>query len=171
MEPALHAAGDHWLTVGFGHTGDLATGRGGYLLVKRSFDVLIALLVITGILTWLLPLLAALIRIDSKGPVFFIQKRIGRNGKLFRCLKLRSMRTNDATGDSPGGMNDRRITRMGQWLRRTHLDELPQFWNVVTGSMSIIGPRPYMLSDCRRFAEMVPEADVQLRQAVRPGIT
>ncbi|HLI93819.1 MAG TPA: sugar transferase [Puia sp.] len=171
MEPVLRTAGDHWLAIGFDRAGDLAGEKRGYLLAKRSFDLFIATLAITGILTWLLPLLAILIKIDSSGPVFFVQKRVGRNGRLFRCFKLRSMLTNDAADESPAGGNDRRITRIGSWLRSTHLDELPQFWNVIGGSMSIIGPRPYMPSDCRRLAELVPDADLPLRYSVRPGIT
>jgi putative colanic acid biosynthesis UDP-glucose lipid carrier transferase len=141
----------------------------GYFLLKRSFDLAIALLVITGILSWLLPLLALLIKLDSRGPVFFIQKRVGRNGQLFRCYKLRSMVTNEQADERPASGDDLRITRLGYWLRRTHLDELPQFWNVAAGAMSIVGPRPYMPSDCRRFAELVP--DIDFRHKVRPGIT
>jgi putative colanic acid biosynthesis UDP-glucose lipid carrier transferase len=133
-----------------------AADKRGYFLAKRVFDLSVALLVIAGVLSWLLPLLALLIKLDSKGPVFFIQRRVGRYSRPFLCYKLRSM------------VNGR-ITRLGGWLRRTHLDELPQFFNVLLGSMSVIGPRPYMLSDCRRFAELVSNAE--LRHRVRPGIT
>jgi putative colanic acid biosysnthesis UDP-glucose lipid carrier transferase len=127
-----------------------------YFRTKRIFDLLIALLVIAGVLSWLLPLLALLIKLDSKGPVFFVQLRMGRYSRPFRCYKLRSM------------LNGR-ITRLGGWLRRTHLDELPQFFNVMLGSMSVVGPRPYMLSDCRFFADVV--ADSAFRYRVKPGIT
>ncbi len=128
----------------------------GYLLAKRIFDLSVAMLVIAGVLSWLLPLLALLIKLDSKGSVIFIQQRIGHYSRPFRCYKLRSM------------VNGR-VTRFGGWLRRTHLDELPQFFNVLLGSMSVVGPRPYMLADCCRFAELVPDGD--FRHRVKPGIT
>ena len=124
--------------------------------MKRLFDRAVSVFVVVCILSWLLPVLALLIRLDSAGPVFFIQKRVGRNGRLFDCYKLRSM----VAG---------RITRVGGWLRRSHLDELPQFFNVLMGSMSLVGPRPYMPSDCRLFAGWV--ADPHSRHRVRPGIT
>ena len=165
METALRAVRDHWITVDQERTYDEATERRGYFVVKRIFDLVVALLVIAGVLSWLLPLLAVLIRLDSTGPAFFVQKRVGRNGKLFLCFKLRTMVKN-GYGTTP---DDGRITRLGNWLRRTHLDELPQFINVATGAMSIVGPRPYMPSDCIRFAEVVPDGD--LRHRVKPGIT
>ena len=124
--------------------------------MKRFFDLCVSVLVIFCVLSWLLPLLAVLIWLDSGGPVFFIQKRVGRKGRLFGCYKLRSME---------GG----RVTHSGRWLRRSHLDELPQFFNVLLGSMSLVGPRPYMPSDCRVFAALV--ADPDSRRCVRPGIT
>jgi putative colanic acid biosysnthesis UDP-glucose lipid carrier transferase len=114
-------------------------------------------------------LLALLIKLDSRGPVFFIQRRVGRHSVLFACYKLRTMVINDLADERPAVGNDGRITRVGGWLRRTHLDELPQFFNVLLGSMSIVGPRPYMPADCRQFAEMVADSDV--RHRVRPGIT
>jgi putative colanic acid biosynthesis UDP-glucose lipid carrier transferase len=156
METALRPAGDHWLTVDQDWVYDEAADKRGYFLAKRIFDLSVALLVIAGVLSWLLPLLALLIKLDSKGPVFFIQKRVGRGSRTFHCYKLRSM------------VNGR-ITRLGGWLRRTHLDELPQFFNVLLASMSVVGPRPYMPADCRRFAELVPDSD--FRHRVRPGIT
>ena len=156
METALRSVGDHWLTVDQEWVYGEAADKRGYFLAKRIFDLSVALLVIAGVLSWLLPLLALLIKLDSKGPVFFVQRRVGRYSRPFLCYKLRSM------------VNGR-ITRLGGWLRRTHLDELPQFFNVLLGSMSVVGPRPYMLSDCCRFAELVPDAD--LRHRVRPGIT
>ncbi|HET6254002.1 MAG TPA: sugar transferase [Puia sp.] len=169
MEIALRAAGEHWLTADQEPVNDGVADKKGYLLVKRTFDLLVALLVIAGVLSWLLPLLAVLIRLDSKGPVLFVQKRVGRNGRLFICYKLRSMVINDLADDRPAAGDDGRITRLGNWLRRTHLDELPQFFNVASGAMSIVGPRPYMPADCCRFAELVPDGD--FRNLVRPGIT
>ncbi|HTR31359.1 MAG TPA: sugar transferase [Puia sp.] len=181
METALRAVRDHWLTVDQEWTYDAATERRGYFAAKRIFDLLVALVVIAVVLSWLLPLLAVLIKLDSAGPAFFVQKRVGRNGKLFLCFKLRTMMGNEHStmmGNEPGTIvkndrsttpDDERITRLGNWLRRTHLDELPQFINVATGAMSIVGPRPYMPSDCTRFAEVVPDGD--LRHRVKPGIT
>lgn len=137
--------------------------------MKRIFDLLLALVIIIFVLSWLLPVLALLIRLDSKGPVFFIQKRVGRHARLFACYKLRTMVVNDQADHRPAAGDDARITRLGSWLRRSHLDELPQFFNVMMGSMSIVGPRPYMPVDCRSFEKMV--SDGHLRYRVRPGIT
>jgi putative colanic acid biosynthesis UDP-glucose lipid carrier transferase len=169
METALRAVREHWLVPDQELIYDQAGDRRGYFLIKRIFDLVFASVVIAGVLSWLLPLLALLIKLDSKGPVFFVQKRVGRNGRLFRCYKLRTMVINDLADERPAAGGDGRITRLGNWLRRTHLDELPQFLNVAAGAMSIVGPRPYMPTDCRRFAELVPDGD--FRNKVKPGIT
>jgi putative colanic acid biosynthesis UDP-glucose lipid carrier transferase len=169
MEPALRTVREHRLTVEPEWTYDEVADRRGYFLVKRVFDLVLAVLVIAGVLSWLLPLLALLIRLDSKGSAFFVQKRVGRNGRVFRCYKLRSMVINDQADERPVTAGDGRITRFGKWLRHTHLDELPQFINVAAGAMSIVGPRPYMPEDCRRFSALVPDSD--LRHRVKPGIT
>lgn len=137
--------------------------------MKRIFDLLIALVIIIFVLSWLLPVLALLIRWDSKGPVFFVQKRVGRHARLFACYKLRTMVVNDQADHRPADGDDARITRLGSWLRRSHLDELPQFFNVLLGSMSVVGPRPYMPVDCRSFEKIVTNG--HLRYRVRPGIT
>ncbi len=168
-ENTLRAVRDNWLTEGQEWLQVGLEGRKGYFLLKRSFDLVVSVLVIAGILSWLLPLLALLIKLDSKGPVFFIQKRVGRNLRLFDCYKLRSMVINDLADERPVSGDDGRITWLGNWLRRTHLDELPQFLNVLQGSMSIVGPRPYMPADCRDFAGIVPDA--VFRHRVKPGIT
>lgn len=169
METALRVVGERWLTLDQEMIYEEAAGGRGYFLAKRIFDLMFASLVIAGVLSWLLPLLALLIKLDSKGPAFFVQKRVGRNGRLFHCYKLRSMLINDLADERPATGNDGRITRLGNWLRRTHLDELPQFLNVAAGSMSIVGPRPYMPADCRRFASLVPDGD--FRHKMKPGIT
>jgi putative colanic acid biosynthesis UDP-glucose lipid carrier transferase len=168
-ENALRAVRDNWLVEDRAWLQEGIEKKKGYFLLKRSFDLLFSALVIAGILSWLLPLLSILIKLDSRGPVFFVQKRVGRNSRLFSCYKLRSMLINDLADERPASGSDRRITRLGNWLRRTHLDELPQFFNVLMGAMSIVGPRPYMLSDCRDFAGMVP--DGAFRHRVKPGIT
>ncbi|HEY4205568.1 MAG TPA: sugar transferase [Puia sp.] len=141
----------------------------GFLLVKRAMDLTCSTLVIGGILSWLVPVLAALIKLDSKGPIFFLQKRVGREGKVFTCYKLRTMVINPEADELPCEENDIRITRCGRVLRAAHLDELPQFFNVLTGVMSLVGPRPYMLADEQRMAALVPRHNI--RNYVKPGIT
>ncbi len=140
-----------------------------YLFFKRVFDLLFSVLVIAGVLSWVLPLLALLIRLDSPGPVFFLQKRVGKGGKTFTCIKMRTMITNQLADKLPASRDDKRITRVGWWLRGSHLDELPQFFNVFIGSMSLVGPRPYMLADSQAFSQLVPDHPV--RNNVKPGIT
>ncbi|HEY6899964.1 MAG TPA: sugar transferase [Puia sp.] len=140
-----------------------------YFFFKRAFDLLFSALVIVGVLSWVLPLLALLIRIDSPGPVFFFQKRVGKGGRYFTCIKLRTMVLNAQADQLPASRDDKRITRVGRWLRKTHLDELPQFFNVLFGSMSLVGPRPYMVADSQEFSRLVPNHPV--RNYVKPGIT
>jgi len=140
-----------------------------YFFFKRSFDLVFSFLVIIGILSWLLPVMALLIRLDSRGPVFFLQIRIGKGGKTFTCYKLRTMFVNARADEQPASEGDTRITRIGWLLRKTHLDELPQFFNVLLGSMSLVGPRPYMIADCHTFSGMVPGH--KYRNFVKPGIT
>lgn len=143
--------------------------RKRYLLVKRSFDILFSLVVILLVMSWLLPLTALLIRLESKGPVLFRQKRIGKNGRFFYCIKFRTMRQNEEADEKPAEENDDRITRAGKILRYTNIDELPQFFNVLAGHMSIIGPRPHMITDCIRFSFVI--STYSFRSLVRPGIT
>ncbi len=143
--------------------------RKKYLFFKRCFDVLFSLLVITGILSWLIPLVAVLIKLDSTGSVFFLQNRIGRNGKPFRCIKFRTMIKNSEADERPAENNDDRITRAGNFLRQTNLDELPQFFNVLLGHMSVVGPRPHMMTDCIRFSFII--SSYSFRSLVRPGVT
>ena len=140
-----------------------------YLLIKRGADLFCSLLVIGAVLSWLLPLMAIAIKLDSKGPVFFLQRRIGRGGRVFTCFKLRTMVVNPHADERPASGNDDRITMAGRFLRATHLDELPQFLNVLLGSMSLVGPRPYMLTDHHRFSILVPGHS--FRNFVKPGIT
>jgi putative colanic acid biosysnthesis UDP-glucose lipid carrier transferase len=140
-----------------------------FSVAKRFFDIIISLLVIIFLLSWLLPVLAILIKLDSKGPVFFLQKRVGAHGKTFRCIKLRSMVINSLANVEQAGADDPRITRVGKYLRLSYLDEFPQFFNVLFGQMSVVGPRPHMLHDCFEFLDVVPEYN--LRHMVKPGIT
>ena len=120
-------------------------------------------------MTWLVPILALIIKLDSRGPVFFLQKRIGRNGRPFSCIKFRTMIKNQEADERPAEVNDERITKVGKFLRLTNLDELPQFFNVLTGKMSVVGPRPHMIADCIRFSFVI--SSYHFRNLVRPGIT
>lgn len=139
------------------------------LFFKRSFDLLSALLIIIALLSWLVPVMALLIRIDSKGPVFFLQKRNKKNGRLFTCIKFRTMIVNDDADILPAAKYDHRITKLGAFLRKHHLDELPQLVNVLLGDMSLIGPRPYMTSDNEKYESVIKNYSV--RYKVKPGIT
>lgn len=140
-----------------------------YLFFKRLFDILFSVVILLFILSWLLPVLGLLIKLGSKGPVIFKQKRIGLKGKSFVCLKLRTMNMNKEADDIPVQENDCRITPLGKFLRRTHLDELPQFINVLAGQMSLVGPRPHMTADCIRFSFVIPS--YSFRHLAKPGIT
>lgn len=139
------------------------------LAAKRSFDIVFSSLCLLVFLSWLIPLIALLIKLDSRGPVFFLQKRRKRNREVFTCIKFRTMVENEEKDTLAACVNDGRITRIGKFLRTHHLDELPQLFNVWWGDMSLIGPRPYMLSDDDRFEDLVKQ--YPLRYKVKPGIT
>jgi putative colanic acid biosynthesis UDP-glucose lipid carrier transferase len=140
-----------------------------FYVVKRLIDLLFSLFILIFILSWMLPILAILIKLDSKGPVFFRQKRTGCEAKTFDCFKLRTMRVNEKANDLQAAINDPRITRMGRFLRVSNLDELPQFINVLLGDMSIVGPRPHMIADSSKFSELFP--GYYNRYLIKPGIT
>ena len=138
-------------------------------IIKRSFDVVFSLGVMLLLLWWLIPVLALIIKLTSKGSVFFVQKRSGRNGKIFNCYKLRSMYEN-ADADSKAALkDDERLTPFGKFLRRTNLDELPQFFNVLRGEMSVVGPRPHMLKHTREYSRIVDQ--FMVRHFLKPGLT
>jgi putative colanic acid biosysnthesis UDP-glucose lipid carrier transferase len=136
---------------------------------KRSFDLVASALLLVGLFSWLFPLMALLIKSDSKGPVFFFQKRNKKNGGLFTCIKFRTMLVNDKADVLPAVENDSRITRVGAFLRRHHLDELPQLFNVLLGDMSMIGPRPYMVNDNEKYEKLIK--NYLVRHRIKPGIT
>lgn len=151
-------------------------------LAKRAIDLTAALTV----LVMLFPLLAAIalaIRFDSAGPILFRQRRLGRHGRPFWILKFRTMRPDaerrlaelESRNEAMRGMlfkmtDDPRVTRLGRFLRRTNLDELPQFWNLLRGEMSLVGPRPFQLRDCERLRSHDPDAFAR-RLEMLPGLT
>lgn len=137
--------------------------------IKRSFDIVFSLFVIVFIFSWLFPLVALLIKLESKGPVFFRQKRTGQDNKDFYCYKFRSMSESDVAHEKQATRNDGRITRLGNLLRKSSIDELPQFLNVLVGDMSVIGPRPHMLKHTEEYAKKVEK--FMARHFVKPGIT
>ena len=136
---------------------------------KRTFDIVFSLLVIVLLLSWLTPLLALLIKLESKGPVFFRQKRNGIDNREFYCYKFRSMTPNQDADTNSATKNDMRVTRVGKFIRRTSIDELPQFYNVFFGSMSVVGPRPHMVKHTTEFADRIDK--FMVRHFVKPGIT
>jgi len=138
-------------------------------LIKRTFDIVFSIIIIVGILSWLTPLLAIIITLESKGPVFFRQRRNGIDNREFYCYKFRSMTPNDNADNHQASKNDMRITKIGRFIRRTSIDELPQFYNVFFGTMSVVGPRPHMVKHTTEYASKVDK--YMLRHFVKPGIT
>ncbi|WP_244165338.1 undecaprenyl-phosphate glucose phosphotransferase [Flavobacterium phragmitis] len=138
-------------------------------LVKKMFDVCFSSLVILTIFPWLFPLVTVIIKIESPGPVFFKQKRSGRDNRPFTCLKFRSMYLNDLAHDKQAGKGDSRITKFGAFIRKTSIDELPQFFNVLFGNMSVVGPRPHMINLAKEYGELIDNYSV--RHYAKPGIT
>ncbi|OXA88968.1 exopolysaccharide biosynthesis polyprenyl glycosylphosphotransferase [Flavobacterium hercynium] len=138
-------------------------------LIKRIFDIAFSLLVIIFILSWLYPLLAILIKKQSKGPVLFKQMRTGKKNEPFWCYKFRSMYTDVGDENEQAKREDARITPIGKFLRRTSLDEMPQFFNVLMGKMSVVGPRPHMIKHTSDYNGHIN--NFMVRHFVKPGIT
>lgn len=137
--------------------------------LKRSADIVISSISIVFILSWLTPLIAILNLIYNRGPVFFFQKRYGVQNKLFNCMKYRTMVASKEDEFVPVVENDPRITKLGRFLRRSNIDELPQFINVLKGEMSVVGPRPHSIPFNEIYKDMVNE--LKIRSWVKPGIT
>ena len=139
------------------------------LFLKRALDLALAL----PLLVFLAPALLAIaivVRFDSSGPALFRQTRLGRGGKPFQILKFRTMSVlEDGDNVTQARKNDVRFTRVGCWLRRTSLDELPQLFNVISGEMSLVGPRPHAIAHDRLYGTLIE--NYQLRQLVKPGVT
>jgi len=140
-----------------------------YFFFKRLFDLTFSLLIIIGVLSWLIPVVGLLIMLDSKGSIFFIQRRVGKGGRIFRCIKFRTMVMNPEANKEQAKPDDYRITKLGKFLRFTNIDEFPQFVNVLAGNMSVVGPRPHMIADCNQFSKVVN--GYKFRNMVKPGIT
>ncbi len=138
-------------------------------VLKRAFDLAIAL-PLFALLAPLMIAIAFLIRLDSEGPALFRQTRLGQGGKPFEIVKFRTMTVlEDGDNVTQVRKGDTRVTRFGRWLRRSSLDELPQFINVIAGDMSLVGPRPHAISHDRLYSALID--NYQLRQLVKPGIT
>lgn len=138
-------------------------------IVKKIFDFCFSLFVIVFVFSWLFPILMVLIKLNSPGPVFFVQERSGRDNKSFPCFKFRTMYVNDDAHKMQATQNDARITKVGAFLRKTSLDEFPQFFNVLLGNMSVVGPRPHMLSHTEQYSELIN--NFLVRHYAKPGIT
>ncbi len=137
--------------------------------VKRAFDILFSVLIIVGILSWLTPILTVLIKLESKGPALFKQRRHGRGNRPFDCWKFRTMVLNQQADSQQATRNDHRVTRVGAFLRRTSIDELPQFINVFLGDMSVVGPRPHPIKLNEQYQPTIEK--FWHRHAVKPGLT
>jgi putative colanic acid biosysnthesis UDP-glucose lipid carrier transferase len=138
-------------------------------LAKRIFDIAFSLFIIIFVLSWLYPILAIIIKRQSKGPVLFKQLRTGKKNEPFWCYKFRSMYINSGDESQQAKRGDARTTPIGKFIRRTSLDEMPQFFNVLQGSMSVVGPRPHMIKHTSDYNDHIN--DFMVRHFVKPGIT
>ena len=138
-------------------------------ILKRTFDIIFSLVVIIFLLSWITPIIGLIIKIESRGPVFFKQTRNGIKFREFTCYKFRSMIENNDADIQQATKNDKRVTKIGKILRKTSLDELPQFFNVLIGNMSVVGPRPHMIKENERYSKSVEK--FMVRHFVKPGIT
>ncbi|MDR1562632.1 MAG: undecaprenyl-phosphate glucose phosphotransferase [Dysgonamonadaceae bacterium] len=138
-------------------------------VIKRSFDIIFSLFFLLCIFPFLYIILGIIIKLSSRGPVFFRQKRTGIYGNEFYCYKFRSMHPNMSAHEKQAAKDDPRITRIGNFLRRSNLDEIPQFYNVLKGDMSIVGPRPHMLKHTELYSNIIDR--YMVRHLIKPGIT
>ena len=148
---------------------EIPLDRLGNQFFKRFFDVLFSIVVILFVFSWLMPIIALLIKLESKGPVFFYQKRTGVNNKVFTCIKFRTMKENPWSDTLQASKNDPRVTKVGKLLRRFSLDELPQFINVLKNEMSVVGPRPHTVPMNEVFEKRLEKYNN--RHCIKPGIT
>ena len=139
------------------------------LTIKRSFDIIFSFFVTIFILSWMIPIFSILIKMGSKGPVFFIQNREGFKGNYFKCIKFRTMVVNSNADTKWADDNDSRLTRVGKFLRLSTLDEMPQFLNVLLGDMSVVGPRPHPVNLNKEYNKEIE--GFNKRHRFKPGIT
>lgn len=137
-------------------------------LIKRTFDIVVSSLILLFLLPFI-PVIALIIKVQSPGPIFFCQARTGLNGKNFNCYKFRSMHVNNDADRVQATENDPRKFAFGNFMRKANVDELPQFFNVLVGDMSIVGPRPHMLFHTETYRQLI--SDYMVRHFVKPGIT
>tara|TARA_B100000809_G_scaffold225176_1_gene235948 strand:- start:2971 stop:4362 length:1392 start_codon:yes stop_codon:yes gene_type:complete len=138
-------------------------------IFKRAFDFVASLFSIVFIFSWLFPIIALIIKFTSKGPVFFVQERTGKDGASFKCFKFRSMVVNEKSDELQATKNDARVTPFGTFIRRTSIDELPQIVNVLFNQMSLVGPRPHMLKHTDEYRLLVDK--FMVRHFAKPGVT
>jgi putative colanic acid biosynthesis UDP-glucose lipid carrier transferase len=141
----------------------------GNRIKKRALDIVISLFVTIFILSWLIPLIGILVFLESGTPIFFKQLRTGKDKKSFYCWKFRSMKANKDADLKQATRNDSRVTFFGRFLRKSSIDEFPQFLNVLKGEMSLVGPRPHMIKHTSDYSKIVD--DYMVRQFIKPGIT
>lgn len=140
------------------------------LTIKRGFDILFSMFILIGICSWLFPIIILLLKLDDpKGRIFFVQKRYGFHDEVFNCLKFRTMKSDTDAAEKTTDIDDARITAIGKFLRKTSMDELPQFINVLKGDMTVVGPRPHMLLVDDFYKPRISR--YSLRSMVKPGIT
>ena len=137
--------------------------------VKRAFDILFSFVFLITIFPVLFIVLGMAIKLSSPGPVFFKQKRTGKKNNEFSCIKFRTMKVNEDADLIQASKNDDRITKIGAFMRRTNLDETPQFLNVLFGKMSVVGPRPHMLKHTEMYSQLIDK--YMVRHFAKPGIT
>lgn len=138
-------------------------------LAKRIFDIIFSSFVLLLIFPWIFIFVSAMIKIQSPGPIFFLQERTGLDGKIFKCIKFRSMKVNNDADEIQATKNDPRKFPFGDFMRKTNIDELPQFINVFLGDMSVVGPRPHMLKHTAEYSKLINH--FMVRHFAKPGIT
>jgi putative colanic acid biosynthesis UDP-glucose lipid carrier transferase len=139
------------------------------IALKRIFDILFSLLTVLLLFSWLFPIIAIIIKLTSKGPVFFVQQRTGKDGDAFNCFKFRSMTVNSNSDNLQATKNDARVTKFGAIMRKTSIDELPQIINVLLNNMSLVGPRPHMIKHTEEYRVLVDK--FMVRHFAKPGVT
>jgi putative colanic acid biosynthesis UDP-glucose lipid carrier transferase len=137
--------------------------------IKRIFDIVFSSIFLVTLFPVIYAVLGAIIKLSSRGPVFFVQERTGKLGETFKCYKFRSMLVNSEAHTKQATSDDIRITRIGRFMRKSNLDELPQFINVLKGEMSVVGPRPHMLLHTEEYSRLINK--YMSRHLIKPGIT